>query len=109
MGMNMETDKNRSRNVTPKDLIQAAFAVVVVVILGWYKETGSKTAAFVFAAIPVAFVLYYLRVPAEQRRRAAQQAKAEMKNSTIGRLWKGFFYLWVVIALVLLIHSFVVR
>jgi hypothetical protein len=58
--MNPKTDNNRSRNVTPKDLIQAAFVVIVLFILGWYKETESKISALVFAVLPVIGLLYYL-------------------------------------------------
>ncbi|MDD5008034.1 MAG: hypothetical protein PHU49_06700 [Syntrophorhabdaceae bacterium] len=107
--MNTKTDNDKSRNVTAKDLIQAAFVVVALVILVWYKETGSKAAALVFAAVPLVALLYYLRIPIEERRRAEQRVKAEMRQTVIGRLWVGFMYLLVLTAVGLLLHSFVVR
>jgi phosphatidylserine synthase len=109
MEMNTKTDNQKSRNVTAKDLIQAAFVVVALVILAWYKETGSKAAALVFTALPLVALLYYLRIPVEERKRTEQRVKAEMRQTMIGRLWIGFMYLLILTAVGLLLHSFVLK
>lgn len=102
-----QPDGNRSRNVTPRDLIQVAFVVVAGVILGWYREMGSKTAALIFAVVHVVGLFYYLRIPAEERKRASQRAMAELKQSRLGRLRIGFMYLLGFVLVVPMLHSFV--
>lgn len=103
------TDKEESRhskNVTSRDLLQAVLVVVAGLILVWYKETGSRIAAFVFAIIPIVGLLYYLRIPAEKRKKAEREANSELRKSTIGKFWIGFIWLFGILSIILIIHSF---
>jgi uncharacterized membrane protein YkvI len=103
--MNNKEEIRHSRNVTQKDLIQAVIIVAAILILGWYKETGSKIAALIFAIIPVIGVIYYLRIPAEKRQEAEQEANAELRKSPIGKLWIGFLWTFGIVSIFLIIQS----
>jgi F0F1-type ATP synthase assembly protein I len=103
--MNNKTNKKKSRNVTPKALIQAAFVVTVMSILFWYKETGSKIANLLFALIvvliPVIAIIYYLKVPHSARRKAEQQA-----NEKVGWLVKGLVLLVILVFLLSFVAAY---
>lgn len=103
--MTYKKEMRNSKNATSKELLQAALIVAAMLILFWYKETGSRVAAFVFAIIPIVGLLYYLRIPAEKRKKAEQEAHAELRKSTIGKLWIGFIWLFVILSVILIIHS----
>ena len=104
--MNNKEKNNLSKNVTSKELLQAALIVAAFLILGWYKETGSRIAAFVFAIIPVVGLLYYLRIPAEKRKKAEREANSELRKSTVGKFWISFIWLFGIFSVILIIHSF---
>lgn len=105
--MNNREKNNLSKNVTSKELFQAAVVVAALLILGWYKETGSRVAAFVFVLIPVVGLLYYLRIPTEKRKKAEQEVNSELRKNTIGKLWIGFLWSLGVLSLLLIIYSLI--
>ena len=95
----------RSRNVSSKDLLQAAIVVAVLLVLGWYKEAGSRVAAILFAAIPLLGLCYYLlRIPPDERRKAEQWGHSELFQSWIGKLFFGFLLFLIIILAVLAAH-----
>jgi archaellum biogenesis protein FlaJ (TadC family) len=104
--MNDKENTGRSRNVAPKDLLAITIAVAVVIVLLWYKETGSKIATIIIAIIPIVGLLYYLKVPAEKRRKAEQVTNLELRESTIGKLWIGFLWLLGILVVLLMILNF---
>lgn len=85
----------------------AALVVSVGVILGWYKETGSKAAAILFAGIPVFCLLCYLGISPDERRKTEQCASAEFNHSWISKSWHGFLHFLILAAIGLLVYRFI--
>ena len=81
----MKSSKNRK--VTYNDIITALIVILSLLVLGWFKETGEKWAVIIFAAIPLIGLIYWLRLPKEQREVAEKQAKKELRQSLT---WKLF-------------------
>lgn len=93
--MEEEQDNRRTtRNVSAKDIVAAIIVVILLIFIGWHKEAGDKWAALIFTAIPVFGLLYWLKIPSENRLQIEKNAKEETDRSKLG---KGFkYFMWAV-------------
>jgi hypothetical protein len=87
-------------------VLQAAIVVAALLVLGWYKEAGSRAAAVIFAAIPLLGLCYYLRIPPEERM-AKDWRHSELLQSWLGKLFFGFLLLFILALAVLLVHKWI--
>ena len=84
-----------------KNLILIATAVGLMLVVVWFREAGASWALYLLAAVPLVGLLFWLRVPAEQRSEAEAGAAEALRRTPLGRAWR--ILTWILYGLAALI------